>query len=171
MPTYQLIEKIIFFLFNKIDQIENKRKFKLNVNNILKNGYNKHKMINIEFISAKKNIGIKNTLSKIIYKRKLCLIKLNKNNLNKFLVSLQRKGSFPKINKIEIKPKYIIVKLKIPKIQNFINTKKSTTTVSKYFDNVFREYFKSKEYQYYLNMLVLKPIFYLISINFPVFSN
>ena len=101
-------------------------------------------MINIEFISAKKNIGIKNTLSKIIYKRKLCLIKLNKNNLNKFLVSLQRKGSFPKINKIEIKPKYIVqLNSKIPKFRIFINTKKKAPQLfQKYFDNVFREYFK-----------------------------
>ena len=105
----------------------------MNVNNILK-WIQQTKMINIEFISAKKNIGIKNTLSKIIYKRKLCLIKLNKNNLNKFLVSLQRKGSFPKINKIEIKPKYIVqLNSKIPKFRIFINTKKSTTTVSKIF--------------------------------------
>ena len=46
--------KILFFLFNKIDVVEDFKKFKSKTRNFLKENYNKYKLINFEFISAKK---------------------------------------------------------------------------------------------------------------------
>ena len=51
------------------------KKFKSNINKFLKNNYSKHKLINIEFISAKKNISVKSVLEKIITKK----IRINNN--------------------------------------------------------------------------------------------
>ncbi len=136
--------KIIFFLFNKIDLIEDKKKFKLQINKFLKNNYNKSKMINIMFISAKKNIGILNVLNEIIEKNKKVSTKIPKKSLNKFINSLNKKRNFPKIKDIEVKPKYIVqLDNSIPKFKVFINsTKKAPILFQKYFDNIFREYFK-----------------------------
>ena len=136
--------KIIFFLFNKIDIIEDKKKYKLDIKRYLKNRYSKFKMINADFISAKKNIRIEYLLNQIIKKRKLLSIKIEKKEINKFIDYLNKKSTFPKVNKIEIKPKYIVqVRNKVPKFKVFINSKKRTPQIfQKYFDNIFREYFK-----------------------------
>ena len=136
--------KLLFFIFNKIDIVEDKKKFKSNINKFLKNNYSKHKLINIEFISAKKNISVKSVLEKIITKKKLESIIIQKQKLNKFINYLNKKANYPKINKVEIKPKYIVqTDNKIPKFKVFVNTQKKTPNLfQKYFDNAFREYFK-----------------------------
>ena len=91
--------KIIFFIFNKLDLIEDKSKFKKNINNYLKNRYDKYRIINIEFISAKKNLGINKILNQIIQKKNLITIKLHKNKLNKFIKEINKNTNIPKINK------------------------------------------------------------------------
>ncbi len=136
--------KILFFLFNKIDLIDDKIKFKSNLKNFLKNNYSKYKLINIEFISAKKNQRTNNVLDKIIEKKKLISKKIHKKKLSDFIEFLLNKGNFPKINKIEVKPKYIVqIDSKLPRFKVFINTKKRAPhNFVKYFDNAFRSYFK-----------------------------
>ncbi len=136
--------KILFFLLNKIDTIEDKKQFKLKLNKYLKNNYSKYKLINLEFISAKKNIKLNDVLDKIIHKKNLLSIKIEKHKLNKFINYLKKKSSFPKVNKIEIKPKYIVqLDFKLPKFKVFINSQKKTPKIfEKYFDNAFRSYFK-----------------------------
>lgn len=136
--------KILFFVLNKIDIIEDKRKYKIKLKKFLRNNYNKFKYINIEFISAQKNIRIVNVLDQIIKKIELVKIKIHKQKLNKFINYLNKKAKFPKVNKIEIKPKYIVqTEYKIPKFKVFINTRKKAPHIfQKYFDNVFRTYFK-----------------------------
>ena len=100
--------------------------------------------MNIEFISAKKNFKIINVLNKIILKKELLSTKIRKQELKKFINFLNKKANFPKINKVEIKPKYIVqTDYKIPEFKVFINTQKKTPLIfQKYFDNVFRNYFK-----------------------------
>ncbi len=136
--------KILFFIFNKIDIFEDKKKFKIKINKFLKNNYSKYKLINIGFISARMNLGVNNLLVKVISKKKLESIKIHKQNLNKFINFLNKKANYPKINKVEIKPKYIVqTDYKIPKFKVFINTQKKTPNLfKKYFDNAFRYYFK-----------------------------
>ena len=136
--------KVLFFLFNKIDAIEDKKTFRFKLNKFLVSNYSKYKLINIEYISAKKNIRILNTLNKIILKKQLVSIKIRKQKLNKFIHFLNKKATFPKINKIEIKPKYIVqTENEIPRFKVFINTHKKTPKLfQKYFDNAFRIYFR-----------------------------
>lgn len=136
--------KILFFLFNKVDIIDDKRKFKSDLKKYLKNNYNKYNLINIEFISAKKNKGITRALDQVVLKKKLLEIKIHKQRLNKFISYLTKKANFPKLNKIEIKPKYIVqTDDKIPKFKVFINIQKKVPYLfQKYFDNAFRGYFK-----------------------------
>ena len=136
--------KILFFLFNKIDAIENKKKFISKINIFLKNNYSKYKMINIEFISAKYKKGIQRVLNSIVIKQKLVDIKINKSKLNDFIDHLNKKAIYPKIKKNEIKPKYIVqIKHSVPKYKVFINSKsKAPQIFKKFFDNAFRSYFK-----------------------------
>ena len=136
--------KILFFIFNKIDIIEDKKKFKSGLKKFLQYNYNKYKCINIEFISAKKNSGIKNFLDVTIQKRILLNKKIHKQDLNKFINYLNKKRTLPRVNKIEIKPKYIVQTAnRIPKFKVFINIQKKTPKIfQKYFDNEFRNYFK-----------------------------
>ena len=63
--------KILFFLFNKSDILDDKRKYQLNIKKHLRNNYSKHKLINIDFISAKNNTRISNVLKEIILKKEL----------------------------------------------------------------------------------------------------
>ena len=136
--------KVLFFLFNKIDLIDDKKTFKLNLNKYLKNNYSKYRLINIKFISAKKNINIKSVLNEIIYKKNLLSVEIKKQNLKKLIIYLNKKANFPKLNKREIKPKYIVqVKNHIPKFKIFLNiNKKPPAIFQKYFDNAFRNYFR-----------------------------
>ena len=135
--------KIVFFLFNKIDIIDDKKKFRNQLKNFLEKNYNKYKLININFISAKKNQKVSKVLDQIIDKKKLIKVKIKKKNLNNFLDNLNRNASFPKVNNIEIKPKYIVqIEDTMPKFKVFINTKKKCPQLfQKYFDNSFRKYF------------------------------
>tara|TARA_B100001248_G_scaffold254855_1_gene233752 strand:+ start:470 stop:1285 length:816 start_codon:yes stop_codon:yes gene_type:complete len=136
--------KIIFFIFNKIDTIDDKRKFRTQLKKFLKNNYSKHNLINIDFISAKNKFRIDNVLSEVVLKKKLLSIKIPKHKLNKYLDYLNKKDTFPKIKKREIRPKYIVqTNHKIPTFKIFINTQtKAPQIFERYFDNAFRSYFK-----------------------------
>ena len=60
--------KILFFV-SEVDILEDKRKYQLNIKKHLRNNYSKHKLINIDFISAKNNTRISNVLKQIILKK------------------------------------------------------------------------------------------------------
>ena len=139
-------KKILFFLFNKIDLIDERNKFKSKLDKYLSNNYSQYQMINTDFISAKKNIRIKDFIRQIINKRKLANINITKTNLNKFLNYLNKQSKYPKINKREIKPKYIVqIKTDSPLFKVFINSKKKAPLLfQRFFDNAFREFFKIK---------------------------
>ena len=136
--------KVLFFLLNKIDIVGDKKKFQSDLKKFFRSNYSKYKIINIDFISAKKNIRIAGVLNQVIAKKKLLAIKIPKKKLNKFLDYLNKKANYPKVNKVEIKPKYIVqIDFKFPKFKVFINTQKKIPQIfQKYFDNSFRNYFK-----------------------------
>jgi GTP-binding protein len=139
-------KKIIFFLFNKMDLIDEGKKFKTKIDKYLSNNYSQYQMINTDFISAKKNIRIKNFIKQIINKNKLVHIEFTKTNLNKFLNYLNKQSKYPKIKKREIKPKYIVqIKTGTPLFKVFINSKKKAPLIfQRFFDNAFRDFFKIK---------------------------
>ena len=139
-------KKILFFLFNKIDLIDEVKNFKTKIDKYLNNNYSQYQMINTDFISAKKNIRIKNCIKEIINKNKLVHIEITKTNLNKFLNYLNKQSKYPKIKKREIKPKYIVqIKSDSPLFKVFINTKKKAPLIfQRFFDNAFRDFFKIK---------------------------
>ena len=139
-------KKIIFFLFNKIDLIDEGKKFKTKIEKYLSNNYSQYQMINTDFISAKKNIRIKNFIKQIINKNKLVHVEITKTNLNKFLNYLNKQSKYPKIKKREIKPKYIVqIKTGSPLFKVFINSKKKAPLIfQRFFDNAFRDFFKIK---------------------------
>ena len=105
---------------------------------------NKYKLINIDFISAKKNTKVKAVLNQIILKQDLLSTQISKSNLNKFIIFLNKQSKFPKIKNIAIKPKYIVqIKNSIPKFKIFINSKNKTPKIfERFFENAFREYFE-----------------------------
>ena len=137
-------KKIVFFLFNKIDLVNNEKNYKLKINKYFKNNYSKYNMINIDFISAKQNFRVSKILSKIIIKKKLARVLIQKSKLNNFIVHLDKKGNYPKIKNISVKPKYIVqTASEFPKFKIFINSKeKAPPTFQKFFDNAFRNFFK-----------------------------
>lgn len=136
-------KKVVFFLFNKIDLIKDKDKFMLKAKNHLKTQYGKYKLINIDFISAKKNIRIRQCLKKMIERNQLLKINIEKSKLNKFINFLKKQSKFPKVKNIELKPKYIVqVDCSYPFFKVFINSKnKAPLIFQKYFDNSFRDFF------------------------------
>ena len=136
--------KILFFLFNKIDIIEDKQLFKKKITRFLKNNYSKSQMINVAFISAKNNLKIKDVLNQIISQKELINTNIPKNKLNKFLLFLSKEAKLPKVKNVQIKPKYIVqLSGKVPTFKIFINSKKKTPSLfQKYFENSFRKYFK-----------------------------
>ncbi len=136
--------KIVFFLFNKIDIVDDKKTYKSKTLRYFKNNYSQFRSINVDFISAKKNLNINKTLNAIIKKIILLPVELKKEGLKKFVTYLIKKGKLPKIKNIEIKPKYIVqTKGSVPTFKVFINThKKAPKLFIKYFDNSFRHYFK-----------------------------
>ncbi len=139
-------KRILFFLFNKMDLIDEVNKFKTKIDKYLSNNYSQYQMINTDFISAEKNIRIKNFIKEIIKKNKLVHIEITKANLNKFLNYLNKLSKYPKIKKREIKPKYIVqLKASSPLFKVFINSKKKAPLIfQRFFDNSFRDYFKIK---------------------------
>ena len=77
--------KILFFLFNKIDIIDEEKAFKKKLINYLENNYSKHKLINVEFISAKNKTRITKVLNEVIKKRKLISSQIPKKDFNRFI--------------------------------------------------------------------------------------
>ena len=135
---------ILFFIFNKIDIIEDKKKYQLNLKRYLQSNYSKNKLINVDFISAKKNRRVNNVLDGVISKNELLKKRIHKLKLNNFINYLNKKSSYPKINRIEVKPKYIVQSdNKMLRFKVFLNVQKKAPQIfQKYFDNAFRTYFR-----------------------------
>lgn len=136
-------KKLIFFVFNKIDLVENSTKFKNNIKNFLKLRYSQSKEINLFFISAISGKNVTNLLNEMITKKELCSFKIKKTHLNNFIKKVSKDSKLPKVKNIVIKPKYIVqTDSSILRFKVFINSKKKApSSFVRYFDNEFRKFF------------------------------
>ena len=136
-------KKLLFFVFNKIDLLDDKNNFKKKIKDFLNFRYSHSKEINTSFISALSGNKILDLLNEMIKKNKLCSYKIKKSNLNNFIKKLSKDSKLPKIKNIQIKPKYIVqIDSNIPRFKIFINSKKKApNSFIRYFDNEFRKYF------------------------------
>ena len=136
-------KKLLFFVFNKIDILDNKNNFKKKIKEFLNFRYSQSNEINIFFISALSGNKIKALLNEMINKYNLCSFKIKKTQLNNFIKKISKDSKLPKIKNIQIKPKYIVqIDSNIPRFKIFINSKKKAPSLFiRYFDNEFRKYF------------------------------
>jgi len=136
-------KKLLFFVFNKIDILDNKNNFKKKIKEFLNFRYSQSNEINIFFISALSGDKIKALLNEMINKYNLCSFKIKKTQLNNFIKKISKDSKLPKIKNIQIKPKYIVqINSNIPRFKIFINSKKKAPSLFiRYFDNEFRKYF------------------------------
>ena len=136
-------KKIIFFVFNKIDLLDDQKNFKRKIKDFLILRYSQSKEINTSFISALTGNKTQDLLSEMIKKNELCAYKIKKTHLNNFIKKISKDSKLPKIRNIQIKPKYIVqIDSNIPRFKIFINSKKKAPSLFiKYFDNEFRKYF------------------------------
>jgi len=136
-------KKLLFFVFNKIDILDNKNNFKKKIKDFINFRYSQSNEINIFFISALSGNKIKALLNEMINKYNLCSFKIKKTQLNNFIKKISKDSKLPKIKNIQIKPKYIVqIDSNIPRFKIFINSKKKAPSLFiRYFDNEFRKYF------------------------------
>ena len=136
-------KKLLFFVFNKIDILDNKNNFKKKIKEFLNFRYSQSNEINIFFISALSGNKITDLLNEMINKYNLCSFKIKKTQLNNFIKKISKDSKLPKIKNIQIKPKYIVqIDSNIPRFKIFINSKKKAPSLFiRYFDNEFRKYF------------------------------
>tara|TARA_B100000686_G_C16782784_1_gene973090 strand:+ start:1670 stop:2497 length:828 start_codon:yes stop_codon:yes gene_type:complete len=136
-------KKLLFFVFNKIDLLDNKKEFKKKIKDFLNFRYSQSKEINVCFISALSGKNIVDLLDEMIIKNDLCSSKIKKNHLNNFIKKISKDSKLPKIKNIQVKPKYIVqIDSDIPKFKIFINSKKKAPNLFiRYFDNEFRKFF------------------------------
>ena len=148
-------KKLLFFIFNKIDLLDDQKEFKRRINNFLSSRYSQSKEINISFISALSGENIINLLNEMIKKKDLCSLKIRKTQLNSFIKKVSKDAKLPKIRNIRIKPKYIVqIDSNIPKFKIFINSKKKAPSLfTKYFDNEFRKYFSLNGVPIYMKFI------------------
>ena len=136
-------KKLLFFVFNKIDLLDDRKEFKKKINDFLNHRYSQSKETNVNFISALSGKNILDLLNEMIAKNNLCSFKIKKTHLNNFIKKISKDSKLPKIKNIQIKPKYIVqIDSNIPRFKIFINSKKKAPSLFvKYFDNEFRKYF------------------------------
>tara|TARA_B100000686_G_C16544299_1_gene839070 strand:+ start:162 stop:989 length:828 start_codon:yes stop_codon:yes gene_type:complete len=136
-------KKLLFFVFNKIDLLDDKRGFKKKISDFLNFRYSQSKEINVAFISALSDKKILDLLNEMIKKNNLCSFKIKKSYLNNFIKKISKDSKLPKVKNIQIKPKYIVqIDSNILMFKIFINSKKKAPNLFvKYFDSEFRKYF------------------------------
>ncbi len=136
-------KKLLFFVFNKIDIVDDKNNFKKKIKDFLNFRYSQSNEINTCFISALSGNKITDLLNEMINKYNLCSSKIKKSQLNNFIKKISKDSKLPKIKNIQIKPKYIVqIDSNIPRFKIFINSKKKAPSLFiRYFDNEFRKYF------------------------------
>ena len=136
-------KKLLFFVFNKIDILDNKNNFKKKIKDFINFRYSQSNEINTFFISALSGNNITVLLNEMVNKYNLCSLKIKKSLLNNFIKKISKDSKLPKIKNIQIKPKYIVqIDSNIPRFKVFINSKKKAPNLFiRYFDNEFRKYF------------------------------
>ena len=153
--TIMTRKKLLFFVFNKIDLLDDRKEFKRKINDFLNHRYSQSKETNIKFISALSGKNISDLLNQMITKNKPCSFKIKKTHLNNFIKKISKDSKLPKIKNIQIKPKYIVqIDSNIPRFKIFINIKKKAPSLFvKYFDNEFRKYFSLNGIPIYMKFI------------------
>ncbi len=136
-------KKILFITFNKIDLIDDIDNFKKEQKYYFLDNYSPSNTINLKFISALSITSIEQILKTVIRSCKIKAIKISTPKLNNFVQSLLKNQKFPKINKIEVKPKYMIqTNDEYPKFKVFVNSsKKVPQSYRRFYENLLRKKF------------------------------
>tara|TARA_B100000579_G_scaffold425244_1_gene430707 strand:+ start:64 stop:885 length:822 start_codon:yes stop_codon:yes gene_type:complete len=148
-------KKLLFFVFNKIDILDDQKEFKKKIKTFLDFRYSQSNEINKIFISALSGKNIFDLLNQIIKQNQLLSFKIKKSHLNTFVKRISKSDKLPRMKKISIKPKYIVqINSEIPRFKIFINTKKKAPNLFiRYFENEFRKYFSLKGIPIYMKFI------------------
>ena len=136
-------KKILFIVFNKIDLIDDINKFKKEHKYYFLESYSPANTINLKFISALSIESIEQILKTVIRSFKVKLIKISTPKLNNFVREILKNQKFPKINRIEIKPKYMVqTDDDYPRFKVFLNSsKKVPQSYRRFYENILRKKF------------------------------
>ena len=136
-------KKILFVVFNKIDLIDDIDNFKKEQKYFFLDDYSPSNTINLKFISALWINSIEQILKTVIRSYRIKSIKISTPKLNNFIKDIKKNQKFPKINKIEVKPKYMIqTDDDYPRFKVFINSsKKVPQSYRRFYENILRKKF------------------------------
>ena len=136
-------KKILFVVFNKIDLIDDIHKFKKEQKLYFLDNYSPANTINLKFISALSIKSIEQILKTVIRTFKIKSLKISTPKLNNFVRDILKNQKFPKINKIEVKPKYMVqTDDDYPRFKVFLNSgKKVPQSYRRFYENILRKKF------------------------------
>ncbi|MGY9058698.1 MAG: GTPase [Candidatus Puniceispirillales bacterium] len=151
-------KKILFLVFNKIDLIDDIDKFKNDKKYYFLESYSPAHTINLQFISALSIESVEQILKKVIRACKIKARKISTPKLNNFIRDLLKNQKFPKINKIEVKPKYMVqTDDDYPRFKIFINSsKKVPQSYKRFYENLLRKQFSLLGVPIQLDFIVSK---------------
>ena len=135
--------KILFVVFNKIDLIDDINKFQKDQKYYFLESYSPANTINLKFISALSIDSIERILKTVIRACRIKSTKISTPKLNTFVRDILKNQKFPKINKIEVKPKYMVqTDDDYPRFKIFINSsKKVPQSYKRFYENILRKKF------------------------------
>ena len=136
-------KKILFVVFNKIDLIDDIHKFKKEQKFYFLDNYSPANTINLKFISALSIESIEQILKTVIRTFKIKSLKISTPKLNNFVRDILKNQKFPKINRIEVKPKYMVqTDDDYPRFKVFLNSsKKVPQSYRRFYENILRKKF------------------------------
>ena len=135
--------KILFVVFNKIDLLDDLDKFQKDKKHYFLESYSPANTINLKFISALSIDSIERILKTVIRTCRIKSTKISTPKLNTFVRDILKNQKFPKINKIEVKPKYMVqTDDDYPRFKIFINSsKKVPQSYKRFYENILRKKF------------------------------
>ena len=150
--------KILFVVFNKIDLIDDIDKFQKDQKYYFLESYSPANTINLKFISALSIDSIERILKTVIRTCRIKSTKISTPKLNTFVRDILKNQKFPKINKIEVKPKYMVqTDDDYPRFKIFINSsKKVPQSYKRFYENILRKKFSLVGVPIQLDFIVSK---------------
>ena len=150
--------KILFVVFNKIDLIDDLDKFQKDQKYYFLESYSPANTINLKFISALSIDSIERILKTVIRACRIKATKISTPKLNTFIRDILKNQKFPKINKIEVKPKYMVqTDDDYPRFKIFINSsKKVPQSYKRFYENILRKKFSLVGVPIQLDFIVSK---------------
>ena len=150
--------KILFVVFNKIDLIDDINKFQKDQKYYFLESYSPANTINLKFISALSIDSIERILKNVIRACRIKATKISTPKLNTFVRDILKNQKFPKINKIEVKPKYMVqTDDDYPRFKIFINSsKKVPQSYKRFYENILRKKFSLVGVPIQLDFIVSK---------------